>query len=100
MLWILLPGFTAVAAGVLAWFIMQSRMEVAIARGSSVCGRTLREAALAERTGVLLLALRPNVAAPFAANPSPDSCLDQDSILIAVGTPSQLTALHKACGSR
>src|ERR1051326_6783855 len=31
MLWIMLPGFTAVAAGVLAWFIMQSRMEVALA---------------------------------------------------------------------
>src|SRR5262249_42444814 len=32
MLWILLPGFTAVAAGVLAWFIMQSRMDVALAQ--------------------------------------------------------------------
>jgi len=32
LLWILLPGFTAVAAGVLAWFIMQSRMEVALAQ--------------------------------------------------------------------
>jgi hypothetical protein len=31
LLWIMLPGFTAVAAGVLAWFIMQSRMEVALA---------------------------------------------------------------------
>src|SRR6266480_4635274 len=32
MLWIMLPGFTAVAAGVLAWFIMQSRMDVALAQ--------------------------------------------------------------------
>jgi hypothetical protein len=31
LLWIMLPGFTAVSAGVLAWFIMQSRMEVALA---------------------------------------------------------------------
>jgi hypothetical protein len=31
LLWILLPGFTAVASGLLAWFIMQSRMEVALA---------------------------------------------------------------------
>jgi hypothetical protein len=29
--WILLPGFTAVASGLLAWFIMQSRMEVKLA---------------------------------------------------------------------
>lgn len=31
LLWILLPGFAAVAAGVLAWFVMQSRMDVALA---------------------------------------------------------------------
>src|SRR5690348_12988865 len=31
LLWIMPPGFTAVAAGLLAWFIMQSRMEVALA---------------------------------------------------------------------
>ena len=31
LFWILLPGFAAVAAGLLAWFIMQSRMEVALA---------------------------------------------------------------------
>jgi hypothetical protein len=29
--WILLPGFTAIASGLLAWFIMQSRMEVKLA---------------------------------------------------------------------
>jgi len=32
LVWLLLPGCVAVAAGLLAWFIMQSRMEVAIAR--------------------------------------------------------------------
>ncbi len=31
LLWILLPGISAVASGLLAWFIMQSRMEVALA---------------------------------------------------------------------
>jgi hypothetical protein len=31
LLWILLPGFAAVASGLLSWFIMQSRMEVALA---------------------------------------------------------------------
>jgi len=31
MLWILLPGFAAVASGLLAWFVMQSRLEVALA---------------------------------------------------------------------
>jgi hypothetical protein len=31
LLWILLPGFVAVAAGLLAWYVMQSRMEVLLA---------------------------------------------------------------------
>jgi len=32
LLWILLPGFVAVASGLLCWFIMQARMEVALAQ--------------------------------------------------------------------
>jgi len=32
LVWILLPGLTAVATGILAWFVMQSRMEVALAQ--------------------------------------------------------------------
>jgi len=32
VLWVLLPGFVAVASGLLVWFVMQSRMEVAIAQ--------------------------------------------------------------------
>ena len=31
LLWILLPGFVAVSSGLLAWFVMQSRMEVKLA---------------------------------------------------------------------
>ena len=32
LLWILLPGLTAVGTGILAWFVMQSRMDVALAQ--------------------------------------------------------------------
>ncbi len=41
LLWILLPGFVALASGVLSWFVMQSRMEVRLAQ--------LREHLAAER---------------------------------------------------
>jgi hypothetical protein len=44
VIWILLPGFTAVASGLLAWFIMQSRMEVAL---------SLQREHLAESRGAL-----------------------------------------------
>src|SRR4051794_29448518 len=30
-LWVILPGFVAIASGLLSWFIMQSRMEVKLA---------------------------------------------------------------------
>jgi hypothetical protein len=30
-LWVILPGFVAVTSGLLAWFVMQSRMEVKLA---------------------------------------------------------------------
>ncbi len=32
LIWILLPGFVAVGSGLLAFYVMQSRMEVALAR--------------------------------------------------------------------
>jgi len=46
-LWILLPGFSAVAAAVLTWFIMQSRMEVKLAEERQ---REAEDQASAERT--------------------------------------------------
>jgi len=43
-LWILLPGFVALASGLLAWFVMQSRMEVKLAE---------QRADIAEQRGAL-----------------------------------------------
>jgi|SRR6266568_3094669 len=51
LIWILLPGFTAVASGLLAWFIMQSRMEVALAQQREQLAET-RGALHAERTAL------------------------------------------------
>jgi uncharacterized membrane protein YccC len=44
--WVLLPGFSAVASGLLAWFVMQSRMEVKLAeqRESIAAARAALEA--------------------------------------------------------
>jgi hypothetical protein len=51
LLWILLPGFVAVAAGVLAWFVMQSRMEVALANQRESLAET-RGALEAEKAAI------------------------------------------------
>ena len=77
---------------------LEFRMEqVAVADGSPVVGRTVREAELAESTGVLLLAIRSGPTASFRPNPGPDTPLAPQSILIAVGTPAQLDALRRRC---
>jgi hypothetical protein len=51
LVWILLPGFAAVASGLLAWFVMQSRMEVALAQQRERLAET-RGALDAERTAL------------------------------------------------
>ena len=51
LLWILLPGFVAVASGLLAWFVMQSRMEVALAQERESLAQS-RGAIDAERTAL------------------------------------------------
>jgi len=48
MLWVLLPGFVAVASGLLAWFVTQSRMEVRLAEQRETLAET-RGAIAAER---------------------------------------------------
>ncbi|MDE3167281.1 MAG: hypothetical protein KGN36_15875 [Acidobacteriota bacterium] len=51
LLWVLLPGFAAVGTGVLAWFVMQSRMEVALAQQREQLAEA-RGALEAERSAV------------------------------------------------
>lgn len=51
LLWILLPGFVAVASGLLSWFVMQSRMEVALAQQRERMAES-RGALEAERSAV------------------------------------------------
>ncbi len=51
LLWILLPGFVALASGLLSWFIMQSRMEVKLAEQREMLA-TERGALDAEKVGV------------------------------------------------
>jgi voltage-gated potassium channel len=66
--------------------------ELTITAGSAVAGRTLRDAHLRDRTGALVLALRDPDGA-FRNNPSPDTVLDPDDVLIAIGTEEELAAL-------
>jgi voltage-gated potassium channel len=69
--------------------------QLEIAAGSPLAGRQLGDAAIADNTGVLLLAIRSGADGDFVHNPEHVTRLEQGSILIVSGTSSQLEALRK-----
>jgi voltage-gated potassium channel len=69
-----------------------------IAPDSPLLGHSLREAAIRQTTGALLLALRPP-AGPFLANPTPETQIDAHAVLIALGAPEQLDGVRRHVGA-
>jgi voltage-gated potassium channel len=72
------------------------RMEqVEIVPGSPLTGKALRDTTLGENSGALLLAVRTGPEGSFLANPPPATVLEEGSILIVVGTATQLKTLRE-----
>ncbi len=67
--------------------------EYDVPESSSLAGRTLREADLRKRAGVLVLALR-RVDGSFTTNPDPDTVIEPHQVLIAVGTDEDFDRLE------
>jgi voltage-gated potassium channel len=72
--------------------------EVTIAPSSPIVGDTLRGAQIRARTGALVLALRAEDG-EFSTNPSPETRLGGGQVLIAIGTPAELSALTDLAGA-
>jgi len=66
--------------------------EIKISPASPLVGRCLADTALGF-TGALVLAIR-TASGQFIANPAPDTRLDPDTILIALGTSAQLRSVR------
>ena len=73
--------------------------EVEVTAMSTLAGQSLADAALREATGALLLAIR-SATGEFIANPSGDTRLDPHTILIALGTSTQLEAVRRHVDAR
>ena len=67
--------------------------DVHIESGSDLAGRKVAELAIRERTGALMLAIRRVGWRQFEPRPDDDVVLDPGSLLIALGTQSELDAL-------
>jgi len=66
--------------------------ELPIPPGSQVAGKTLRDAAIRDRTGALVLAIRAR-GGELRTNPPPDTAIEPDGLLIAIGTEDELLSL-------
>jgi len=73
--------------------------EVEITTTSPLAGRSLADAALREATGALLLAIQ-SAAGELIANPTGDTRLDPHTILIVLGTSTQLEAVRRHVDAR
>ena len=71
--------------------------EVMVDAGSTVEGKTLREAQIAERTGLRAIAIKQPGEAEFIYNPGPDLALLPGSVLIVIGNPAQVKHLGGMC---
>ncbi len=67
--------------------------EVRLAERSAIAGQTLGSAGIAERTGALVLGIS-RADGRFVTNPPADEPLSAGAVLIAIGTPDQLTRLE------
>jgi voltage-gated potassium channel len=67
--------------------------EIPVPEGSPIEGCSIREAHVRDRTGALVLALRDR-RGTFTTNPPPETVVNADQIIIAIGTPGDLEKLQ------
>jgi voltage-gated potassium channel len=71
--------------------------ELPVDPGSPIARSTLRDAHIRDRTGALVLALR-DPDGTFVTNPPPDTVLEPQHVIIAIGTEDELAALATIVG--
>jgi len=68
--------------------------ELRVEESSILHGMQIKDSKLRERTGVTILAIRKEGDASFNANPSPDTSVGKDDVVIVIGTPEQLSRME------
>ena len=66
--------------------------EVAVGKGSPRAGKTIEESAIKDRTGALLVAVRKAKTGDYEFNPAPGRLIQEDDVLIFIGSPEMLKA--------
>jgi voltage-gated potassium channel len=74
--------------------------EFALNETCAAQGRSIKELDIRSRTGATILAVRRGVTGSFDTNPSPDTVLAKDDVLIAIGTRDEVASLEEIFGCR
>ncbi len=69
--------------------------EVEVGKESALVGKTIRESAVRERTGALLVAVRRAKTGDYEFNPSPEQIIQEKDVLIFIGSPEMLKAFDR-----
>jgi len=68
--------------------------EASIAKGSDLTGKSLAQAKIGEKTGLIIIAVRDGKTGSFHYNPGSTTIIKENDILITIGTPEQMKALR------
>ena len=71
--------------------------EVTLATGAPLLRKTLGEAEIGRRTGVLVVAIKSS-AGQYTFNPTAQTQLQEGDVLIVIGTPEQVAGLRNGWG--
>ena len=73
--------------------------EITLPPGSPLDGRPIADARIGEKTGALLVAVRPGGCKDFAFNPKPDTVLHEGDILVFIASPDMAQELAALAGT-
>jgi len=73
--------------------------EIEVTSASGQAGKTIRDLNVRKETGALIVALRKRDGT-FDTTPTPEATLDQGDVMIAAGTPEELSALEELFAPR
>ncbi len=72
--------------------------EIRVKKGSSLTGRTIHEASIEKETGSLLVAIRKAGSSKYNFNPSKDTEIQENDILVMIATPDIIREIEKRAG--
>lgn len=72
--------------------------EVRVEKGSPLAGKAIREAKLREKTGALVVAIKKAGTTDYDFNPAGDRKIEEDDVLIFIGSPEMARGIEKIAG--